>query len=200
MNKRKQPQQAPRYSSDAAILRRQRPKKFSSIKALFFSRGYYDEYQRARQSGPHDVGPWVRIIARKQFAQLMEPDEREPWLKAYVRFLPDFAAGEQWVKEHLEMFQAAGPKSTGDSHPPKKLPAKKHDYSRFFDEANLTEKQRRCCSLRLEYELPITQIANRLHIDRATVRQHLALGRQKMDRSTALQRSLKNRARHSPTD
>lgn len=77
---------------------------------------------------------------------------------------------------------AAEGTSTAPSKPPavEKLSAKKQDLSNYFDDAKLTERQRECISLRLEYGLSITKIAQRLRIDRKTVRTHVDAASVKM--------------------
>lgn len=65
---------------------------------------------------------------------------------------------------------------------PKKLGPKKRDLSQYLDAASaLTERQRDCLSLRLEYGLGITEIARRLGIHHATVYEHIAAGKKVLD-------------------
>lgn len=61
-----------------------------------------------------------------------------------------------------------------------KLPPKRQDSLRFFENANLTERQKQCASLRWEYGLRITDIARRLGLHRKTVQEHLARANAKM--------------------
>jgi DNA-binding CsgD family transcriptional regulator len=62
-----------------------------------------------------------------------------------------------------------------------KLPPRQTDLSQYMDGARLTERQRDCFSLRLEYGLTITAIAERLEINRKTVDEHIEAAKRKID-------------------
>jgi DNA-binding CsgD family transcriptional regulator len=61
------------------------------------------------------------------------------------------------------------------------LPTKVRDLSRWFDDAKLTDRQRECISLRLEYRLPVAKIARRLGVSRPVVDEHLEAASRKID-------------------
>jgi DNA-binding NarL/FixJ family response regulator len=83
---------------------------------------------------------------------------------------------------------------------PQKLPAKTMDHSRYFDEANLTDRQREVASLRLEYGLPVIQIAKRLGISRPAVDKAFLRATNKMEKSGSLHRARKRQAAHRSSD
>jgi len=60
------------------------------------------------------------------------------------------------------------------------LTAKCTDLSNYFDQAPLTERQRECMSLRFEYELTLSDIAERLNLNRKTVDEHIAAAERKL--------------------
>jgi hypothetical protein len=72
----------------------------------------------------------------------------------------------------------------------------KHDLSEYFDPAGLTERQRDCLSMKYEYELPITEIARRLNLDRKTVQEHIVAGGRRLARDSQWQKRAKRRAVH----
>jgi DNA-binding CsgD family transcriptional regulator len=80
---------------------------------------------------------------------------------------------------------------------PEKL-TKKCDLSREFDQVNLTERQRECISLRLEYGLTVSAIAKKLGLTRKTVDEHLQAAQSKFQQETAKQRRDRNRAKRTP--
>jgi hypothetical protein len=75
----------------------------NSIQGLFSSRGYYAEYQHARALPPRQCIELVHIIAKKQYLQLMDPDERSRWLSVYARLLPDFAAVDEFYLREIHL-------------------------------------------------------------------------------------------------
>ncbi len=84
---------------------------------------------------------------------------------------------------------------------PQKKPSlgpKKQDLSQYLDSAKLTQRQHECMSLHFEYGLKLTEIANRLGIDRKTVEEHLALAKAKLEKQTARGRHEKNFAKKKP--
>lgn len=65
------------------------------------------------------------------------------------------------------------------------LPVKKMDFGRWMDGAALTPKQRECFSLKMEYQLSVSEISRRLEISRPVVDKHIAAATQKIDRARA---------------
>jgi DNA-binding CsgD family transcriptional regulator len=82
----------------------------------------------------------------------------------------------------------AGDEAVFPSIEPKKfkeLPKKRLDFANFFDQAQLTDRQRECASLKLEYGLTVTGIADRLGITRKTVDEHLEAAERKIQMARA---------------
>jgi DNA-binding CsgD family transcriptional regulator len=79
--------------------------------------------------------------------------------------------------------------------PIEKLPAKKTDLARYLDEARLTERQRECISLKLEYGLGVTAIAERLGISRKTVDEHIEAAERNLSAARDREKNSANRAR-----
>lgn len=69
---------------------------------------------------------------------------------------------------------------------------KKNDLSRYLDQANLTDKQYKCASLKWEYCLTLSQIARDLGVHRTTVDQHIHSAQAKM-RSAGLYDKVRKR-------
>jgi len=92
-----------------------------------------------------------------------------------------------------EALTAAG--SVPLKRPIEKLPAKKTDLARYLDEARLTERQRECISLKLEYGLGITAIAERLGISRKTVDEHIEAAERNLSAARDREKNSANRAR-----
>ena len=102
------------------------------------------------------------------------------------------------------------PSSTGDvtemkdlnapNDDPDKLPAKQTDLSRYMDQAQLTDRQRECLSLKLEYGLPVTAIAERLHIHRKTVDEHIDAANKRIELAKIRAKSRDSRNRFKPAD
>lgn len=61
------------------------------------------------------------------------------------------------------------------------LGRKKQNFSRFFEEANLTDKQREVASLVWEYGLPVVEVAKRLGKHHSTIQYLKARADQKME-------------------
>ncbi len=70
---------------------------------------------------------------------------------------------------------------------PEKL-TKKRDLSREFDQVNLTDRQRECISLWLEYELSVSAIAKKLGLSRKTIDEHLHAAQARFEREKGKQR------------
>ncbi len=81
---------------------------------------------------------------------------------------------------------------------PQKLPEKKQDLSNYFDGANLTDLQRKVISLKLEYELSVTEISTRLQRHRSTVQEILDAANRKIAASGAKEGRAKKRAERNP--
>ena len=81
------------------------------------------------------------------------------------------------------------------NRPIEKLPAKKNDLSRYLDEARLTDRQRECISLKLEYGLGVTAIAERLGISRKTVDEHIEAAERNLSVARDREKNSANRAR-----
>lgn len=80
----------------------------------------------------------------------------------------------------------------------KELPDKQTDLSNYFDQAQLTERQRECASLKLEYGMTVTDIADRLGITRKTVDEHLEAAERKIEIARARERATKQKSRFNP--
>jgi hypothetical protein len=63
------------------------------------------------------------------------------------------------------------------------LGTKTNDHSGFYAAAGLTTKQHAAYSLRLEFELPLTQVARRMGIDRKTAQGHIDAAKAKIDQN-----------------
>jgi DNA-binding NarL/FixJ family response regulator len=79
---------------------------------------------------------------------------------------------------------------------PEKL-TKKCDLSWELDQVDLTGRQRECLSLRLEYGLTVSAIAERLGRNRKTIDEHLSAAKVKFERDKAKQRWDRNRAKRT---
>jgi DNA-binding CsgD family transcriptional regulator len=79
-----------------------------------------------------------------------------------------------------------------------KLPSKCENLRRYFENANLTERQEQCASLRLEYGRPIADIARRLGLHRTTVQEYLARAEEKISRNDARLRNLARATKKPP--
>jgi DNA-directed RNA polymerase specialized sigma24 family protein len=79
-----------------------------------------------------------------------------------------------------------------------KLPAKTIDLSRYLDQAQLTDRQRECFSLRFEYEMKLSAIAKWLGLSRKTIDEHIAAARRRMDWSEIKEKMKTNKRRLNP--
>jgi DNA-binding CsgD family transcriptional regulator len=82
--------------------------------------------------------------------------------------------------------------------PKLKLPPKKMDLSQYLDQARLTERQRDCISLKMEYGLTTSDIAGRLSISRKTVDEHVEAAKRNMDAARSKAKSNAKKARFNP--
>jgi DNA-binding CsgD family transcriptional regulator len=85
--------------------------------------------------------------------------------------------------------------ASADLKMPPKLPQKKTDLSRYLDGSKLTDKQRECVSLQLEYGMPVAAIARRLGITRKTVDEHIAAANKKFNGMQASEKRSKEKAK-----
>lgn len=83
---------------------------------------------------------------------------------------------------------------------PGELPAKQIDLSRYMDQAQLTDRQRECLSLKVEYGLPVIAIAERLHIHRKTVDEHIEAANRRIKLAKIKGKARDNRNRFNPAD
>jgi DNA-binding CsgD family transcriptional regulator len=74
------------------------------------------------------------------------------------------------------------------------LGQKQTDLSRYFDETDLTERQRERASMKYEYHLSTAEIARRLDLHRSTVEESLDAVNKKLYRDEKFKQALKRRA------
>jgi len=86
------------------------------------------------------------------------------------------------------------------SDDPDDLPAKQIALSRYMDQAQLTDRQRECLSLKVEYGLPVIAIAERLHIHRKTVDEHIEAANRRIKLAKIKGKARDNRNRFNPAD
>jgi len=75
-----------------------------------------------------------------------------------------------------------------------KLGPKEMDMSRYLDSPSLTDQQRQCLSLKMEYSLGVAEIARRLSLHHSTVQEHLKAGERALQHDQSLERRKKRRA------
>jgi hypothetical protein len=78
------------------------------------------------------------------------------------------------------------------------LGRKVSDFSRYMD--GLTEKQQLAFSLRLEYRLPLTEVASRMEIDRKTAYEHFLAASKKIDEARSNEKRKAKHAKDHPKD
>jgi DNA-binding CsgD family transcriptional regulator len=83
---------------------------------------------------------------------------------------------------------------------PDELPAKRTDLSRYMDQAQLTDRQCECFSLKFEYQLPVIAIAERLHIHRKTVDEHIEAANRRIELANSKAKTRDTRNRFNPAD
>jgi DNA-binding CsgD family transcriptional regulator len=149
-------------------------------------------------------------VYKTSYEDAQELSEKGTILWEYVKRHPDCASRSKWFEAtlkltpHLQASRFVSARGRSDAGGKRRglgmssLPRRKRDFSRYLDATDMTEKQRNCASLRWEYELTTSEIARRFEIDRATVRQHIALAQRKINKSQALQKSVRSRAASSP--
>jgi DNA-binding CsgD family transcriptional regulator len=103
------------------------------------------------------------------------------------------------VERQIPLFQPQKPNlrvksQESKSKRPEKLPAKRSDWSRYFDAANLTKNQREVASLKLEYEMTVAQIARQLKLHRSTVDEHLATAKKKIEHGRSFEKRAAKRS------
>jgi DNA-binding CsgD family transcriptional regulator len=99
----------------------------------------------------------------------------------------------------LRANQMNAPSSAPNGNPDD-LPAKNVDLSRYMDQAQFTDRQRECFSLKFEYDLPVIAIAERLGIHRRTVDEHLEAAKKRMQLTKLKDKARDSRNRFSPAD
>ncbi|MCU1256765.1 MAG: hypothetical protein JWM83_3064 [Candidatus Angelobacter sp.] len=135
-----------------------------------------------------------------------------------ARFKLDQLAGEAHVSlastpvslRRSESDLPSRPQSTGNladvkdlnapNDDPDELPAKQIDLSRYMDQAQLTDRQRECLSLKVEYGLPVIAIAERLHIHRKTVDEHIEAANRRIKLAKIKGKARDSRNRFNPAD
>jgi hypothetical protein len=83
------------------------------------------------------------------------------------------------------------------------LGPKKTDLSQYIESPELTDRQRVCLSLRLEYGLSVTQISKRTGLHRKTIQEHLDAATRALDRGRRAESRSKKKAKpvgHSDLD
>jgi hypothetical protein len=78
------------------------------------------------------------------------------------------------------------------------LGQKAADYSHYLD--GLTEKQKLAFSLRVEYRLPLAEVASRMRVDRKTAYEHYQTAVKKIDQSRSNEKRKASRAKSTPQE
>jgi len=130
--------------------------------------------------------------------------DTDAWINKRVLAICDRLA-RQLADECLDATIMAG-RTAGRKQPmeapanPRTLGPKKHDLSQHLDRVDaLTDRQRECLSLRLEYGLGPAEIARRLGIHHTTVYEHIAAGKKILDNARSNSRPGKSRPSRYPT-
>ena len=106
---------------------------------------------------------------------------------------------EEWTgNAHAACAKVDEPHEQANPIPP--LHPKKRDLSKYLDSAKLTDRQRECISLHLEYGLKKSAIAQRLGINRKTLDEHLSAAAKKIEINSARVRAQKNAAKKKLSD
>jgi predicted DNA-binding protein YlxM (UPF0122 family) len=83
---------------------------------------------------------------------------------------------------------------------PEKLPPKKRDFSKHFDDAKLPVRQREAASLKYEHELSTADIAKRMNITRTAADKLIIKAKNRMDRIGQKQKASRQRAARRSSD
>jgi DNA-binding CsgD family transcriptional regulator len=154
---------------------------------------------------------WARVVSQAQEvlppARIKNEDDGRDSLKEAMRrvLLPKklerLEAEIQELERKLAKLERTSEKNAESSSKIERrrqrsesLPAKSQDCSQYFDAAKLTTRQREVISLRLEYELPVSEIARRLGISRKTVDEHFDAAKRKINQLGSKVRRDKKRA------
>jgi DNA-binding NarL/FixJ family response regulator len=111
-------------------------------------------------------------------------------LKAQASQSPSPPEDSQRTRERKQLSSPSSKQKLG--HEETRLGPKQQDLSRYLDSAKLTPRQRECVSLRLEYGLGKTAIAQRLGIDRKTLDEHISAAERKFELLKSKERADKN--------
>lgn len=159
-------------------------------------------------------GPLGDIYYQERYEKANTLADKTQILFEYLKDDPEGAGDSDWFRGVLAILPAVRHelslppeprvlkenfgKVTNELRTPEKLPPQKMDLSQYLDGADLTERQRECISLRLEYGIPVVQIARRLNLSRATVQEHIERAIRNVDLARTRERSAKKRARRGP--
>jgi len=173
--------------------------RFRSDENNFRSAKYKDEYMTGVSANMH---PYKRLVPTESWSvvqQFLSPSRQalQPSVAGTPSQLELIPSVTLISANRVEVFgENASQNSTRSEQkkPPKKLPPKGHDYSEMFDAARLTEKQRDVISLRLEHQLGISEIANRLELSRKTVYEHYEAAKRKLNYARSRQKSAQKKA------
>ena len=123
----------------------------------------------------------VRFAQEKEkIAELERKRGRETAMLAPSKQVPEPAVQATPTADAPKCFYGLGPKKT--------------DLARYFDAADLTDRQRECASLKWEYGLPDRQIADRLDLHHKTVQESLNAAKKRLERDEKFKQALKRRA------
>jgi hypothetical protein len=117
------------------------------------------------------------------------------------RIVKEFGSGKGATAEQArdtERLAVQGKEHAGQPMGLADLPPRQQHLSQYFDNANLTPRQRECASLKWEYGLKDTQIAQRLDRHHSSVQERLSRARIRIDRAKAKERAAGTRARTHP--
>lgn len=140
---------------------------------------FQEEYQRLFDASPEarDLWPALRKQEERDFA---------------VRTMLQAIGTNTDISTSQKSKQGTAPEPKGFDG----LGQKKMDLSQYLDIPGLSERQRDCLSMKLEYGLPVAQIARRLGLNRRTVDEHIAAGGKRLRRDQRWQQRAKRRALH----
>jgi DNA-binding CsgD family transcriptional regulator len=148
----------------------------------------YVETTLQRASWPRAM---FRLIERKH-------ENERALLELYLelrRHEPDCPRGRYEPEPQGQTKEAPAPSRKRSPRGFDGLGQKKSDISQYMDGARLTNLQHDCLSLRLEYGLPVTEIARRLEKHHSTVQYHLKRASEKIEHSRTYESRARNRAR-----